>query len=159
MTNEVEKIILEDVSNDKISYQENVAYLAYKEIWKFILHIKDCDFTTIKIRFNVDRILDICSINETDGIKYEVEGKEVNGTWNTYYEGSNHYNIKNIMKTSIDINLLLRLLYEDGFYINHLDDDNKMLVYIEIKKYDIEKCIRSTLLRNKVLKLEKVGNI
>ena len=63
------------------------------------------------------------------------------------------------MKTSIDINLLLRLLYEDGFYINHLDDDNKMLVYIEIKKYDIEKCIRSTLLRNKVLKLEKVGNI
>ena len=159
MTGEVEKIILENVKSEKTSYSENVAYLAYKEIWKFILYIKGFDFTTIKIRFNVDKIIDIYSINETDGIKYEVEGKEINGAWNTFYENCNHYNIKNILKTSIDIKLLFRLLHEDGFYVNYLDDDNKILVYIEINKYDIEKCIKSTLLRNKVLKLEKVGNI
>lgn len=155
MTNEVEKIILENVKSEKLSYSENVAYLAYKEIWNFILCIKDFEFTTLKISFSIDKILDIYSINETDGIKYEVEGKEINGVWNTYYEGSNSYNIKNILKTSIDINLLFRLLHEDGFYVNYLDDDNKMLVYVEISKYDIEKCIKSTLLRYKVLRLEK----
>ena len=50
---------------------------------------------------------------------------------------------------------MFKLLHEDDFYVNYLDDDNKMLVYVEISKYDIEKCIKSTLLRYKVLRLEK----
>lgn len=167
MTNEVEKLILKDVKNNsEIKHEEKVAYLAYKEIWKFILFARQYNFNNISIDFNCNinsvridsgyNLNNEYSIDKKEGIHFsinDIDNSDVKAKWNTFY-GSNENTIKNILNTEIDIKLLFKLLYEDGFYINYLDDDDPMLVHIEITKYDIEKCIKSTLLRNKVLKLE-----
>ena len=155
MTNEVEQIILEKNNNKKeLEYKEKVAYKAYMEIWKFLLFVHQFDYKSTSIRFNINNYDGSYSINESDGIIYEIKDNEPSSRWNTYHEGSDTFHIKNILNTSIDYRLLFKLLYEDGFYINYLDDDNPILVYIEIDKYKVDKIIKSTLLKNKVLKLE-----
>lgn len=169
MTNEVEKLILkENKDNSKIKHSEKIAYLAYKEIWKFILFAKKYNFYNISINFNCNinsfridsnhNLINEYSIDKRKGINFSISINDIDDTnikinYNTTYD--NKHNLKNILNTEIDIKLLFKLLQEDGFYINYLDDDDPMLVHIEITKYDIEKCIKSTLLRNKVLKLEK----
>ena len=155
MTNEVEQIILDNIEEKKeLEYKEKVAYKAYMELWKFLLYVHQFDYKTASIKFNINAFDGSYSINESDGITFEIKGEDTSSRWSTFHEGSDIFHIKNILNTSIDYRLLFKLLYEDGFYINYLDDDNPILVHIEIDKYKVNKIINSTLLKNKVLKLE-----
>jgi len=155
MTSEVEQIILDNNQvKTELNYKEKVAYKAYKEIWKFLLYIRQFKYENVSIRFNINNSNGLSSIIESDGIVYEIKGNGIWSKWNTYHEGSDIFHIKNILNTTIDYNLLFKLLKEDGFNIYYLDDTSPLLVYIETNKNNVEKIIKSTLLKNKVLRLE-----
>lgn len=70
MTNDVEKIIINNEKEKKLTYAENKAYMLYKEIWKFLLYIHNENFDTIRINFSYRKNNDfgyidyICSVYE-----------------------------------------------------------------------------------------------
>ena len=155
MTNEVEKLIIENhKETNNIKYEQNVAYLFYKEIWKFILFVHKYDYNSLLIKFKIIKKDNKYYISEVDGINYKIINSDFNSTWNTFYEGCEEYYIKNILNTNIDYGLLIKLLYLDGFHYDYLEDEDKYMVFVEIDKHTINKNISSILLKNKILKKE-----
>lgn len=134
-------ILKRNNSNIKLNARENNTYMLYKDIWKFILNVYDNNFNVVHLKFNVNDF----KIDPNYGIKYKFD--------DNYYEDCF---IKNddLYDFDIDVYLLFKLLYGDGFDVYYLDD-GPILIDIGVFKCDIEKNIESILLKNKALKLEK----
>ena len=72
MTSEVEELIIKD-EKPNVTYEENVAYLFYKEIWKFLLNINKYDYNTAKIKFRINRKGNKYCIYKSYGIHFSIE--------------------------------------------------------------------------------------
>ena len=153
MTNEVEELIIKE-EKPNVTYEENIAYLFYKEIWKFLLNINKYDYKTAKIKFKINKKGNQYCIYKSDGIHFSIEKDGFESGWaSNYYEGCEEYYIKNLLNTNIDFRVLIKLLYADGFRCDYYEDNN-FFVYIDINKYTVNKNIDNVLLKNKVLKKE-----
>ena len=154
MTNEVEKLIIENSEESNyIAYEQSNAYLLYKEIWKFILSVNNCDYKNLLIKFVAVKSENKYFIPKSNGISFELIGNGFKYSWDTFYNGCEEYDIKNLLNTNIDIKLFFKLLYMDGFDCDCFEDENYM-VYINIDKYTVNKNINNIQLKNKILKKE-----
>lgn len=153
MTNDVENIIISN-ENEKteLTYAENKAYELYKEIWKFLMYIKENDFNIIRIQFSYNSDNNFGYINKSQGITYTMFSDQSFSQWHSYYEGCTCHYINLLFNTNIDMKLFFKLIAADNFYYDYLDDDNPVLVCIDVQKEQIEKRIQETLIRNKILK-------
>ena len=151
MTNEVEELILNDITESVLNISEKNAYLLYKELWKFIIFASKYDYNKLSIRFNVIKRNNCNYLNKQFGIRYELDGNDFIGNWKSFYDDCDRESIIKVLNTNIDIRLLFRLLSEDEFFYDYLDDED-MLVYIETDKYKLNKKVESVLLKNKILK-------
>lgn len=152
MTNDVEQIILKNEEQNELTYAENKAYMLYKEIWKFLINIKENDFNMIRINFSYNLDNNFGYINKSQGITYTMFCDQSFFKWHNYYEGCTCHYINLLFNTNIDMQLFFKLIADDGFYCDYLDDANPVLVCIDINKNQIEKRIQETLLKNKILK-------
>jgi len=156
MTNDVEKIILENIEKNELTYAENKAYMLYKEIWNFLLYIKDENFDMIRISFSYKLLDDFGYIDKNKGLLYtEFNNNKTFLQYRSYYPGCTCHYINLLFNTIIDMRVFFKLITIDGFHYNLLDDTNPVLVCIDVKKEQIEKKINEVLLKNKILKLEK----
>ena len=155
MTNDVERIILDDVLQNELNYAENKAYMLYKEIWKFLLYIKNEEFNLIRISFCYDIDNNFGYIKKNEGITYTKFKEKSFSQYHNYYEGCSMHYINLLFNTNIDMKLFFKLITMDNFYYNYSDDCAQVRVYIDVKKDQIERKINETLLKNKILKKEK----
>ena len=155
MTNEVEKLIIEQKNKKPLKYDRSIAYLFYKEIWKFLLIMNKYEYKNAFISFQIHKKDNTYCIYKSEGIKFEIEINDFKSGWAVnYYENCEPYHIKNILNTSIDFRLLIRLLCVDGFNCDFFSEDNVYTVQISINKYTVNQIINQTLLKNKILKKE-----
>lgn len=155
MTNDVEQLIINNEEPTKLTQSQWYTYVLYQELWKFIIFAKDMDFTNLIIKFSFTQIDKRGIIYKNSGINYQLINENGQQNWQTYYEECNKYIIDSIFPNDININLLFKLLSFDGFNISIFDKTNPKLAVIEISKEQIEEKIEETLLKNKILKIEK----
>lgn len=155
MTNEVEKLILINNNEDsKLNSAQKVTYLFYKEIWKFLLFVNNYDYNVLNIQIDIFKNNDSYLISDKFGIRYQLIGSNFKTYYNTYYIGCNKDGINSVLNADIDLRLLYKLLYLDGFDYDYLSDDDNFKLYININKYNVRKVIESVMIKNKILKKE-----
>ena len=137
MTNDVEKIILDFFKKNELTYSENKAYMLYKEIWKFLLYIKDEEFNLIRISFCYDIDNNFGYIVKNEGITYTKFKENSFSQYHNYYEGCSIHYINLLFNTNIDMVLFFKLISMDGFCYNYSKDCTHVKVYIDVKKEQI----------------------
>lgn len=155
MTNSVEKLIINGKEKQELDYAQNKSYMLYLEIWKFLLYIKDFDFNFIRIAFSYKVDDRYGYLRKQNGIKYTKFRDNDFSMYDTYYEGCEFHYINLLFNTNIDMDLFFKLISFDGFVTTINKTENAILVYLDITKTQIHKNIEETLLKNKILKLEK----
>lgn len=157
MTNEVENLIIKDTKKKELEFRENNAYLLYKEIWKFILYAKSFNYEDYIIRFDLNVKCGNSSINKSDGIKFRGK-KDLNvDTWNTYHKGTDIYDVDNVLNTTIDIDLLFKLLKSDDFNVYCLKNEDVYLINVDISDKKVNDIIEGMMLKHRLVK-ELKGN-
>lgn len=152
MTNDVEKIIIDNEEEQVLNYAENKAYMLYKEIWKFLLYVRNNNFDTIRINFSYRKDNEYGYVNKQAGITYTMINNNEIQKWHNYYHGCTNHYIDVLFNTNIDMKLFFKLIAMDDFSCNYLDDGiPPVLVCIDITKEQIEKKINETLVKNKIL--------
>ena len=140
MTNEIEDIIIKQNKESKqLTLSETRTYLLYKEIWKFILYAQHYNYNTLTINFIIKT-----NTSTLGNINYEISGNDIHYKTVNYYEGCNKLPIKLLLNYSIDYKLLFKLFNLDEFHCDCFECDDKLIVYIETNKYNINKIIDHT---------------
>lgn len=156
MTNEVEKLILDNLECENISFKEHISYLIYKEIWNFIIEMLKYNFDSIKVSFNIKKIGTEYTILKADNIKYSlINGNEISSYYGEY-ENCDYSNINLYIKSVFDLNTLYKLLSSDKFSYNVSIYKERIVLNAIIDKDKINNIINDILLKNsKVKKLSK----
>lgn len=158
MTNEVESLILEKQENIRnVNFSERNAYLLYKNIWNFILETKKYEPNNIVISINFHIYNGVVSISKAEDVKYKLRRPRITSTWIGYYENSDLYKIKNLLKTVIDLDTFIRLVRNDEFLLKKELVDNGLLIDMMISEEKINNIINNVLESNckvKILKKE-----
>ena len=158
MTNEVENLILNKQENVRnLNFSERNAYLLYREIWNFILETKKyaSNNTIISINFHIHN--GVVSIAKAENIKYKLRGPGITSTWVGYYENCDHYKIRNLIKTVIDLDIFINLLRRDKFLLKKEITEEGLLIDMMISEEKINNIINNVLESNckvKILKKE-----
>ncbi|MBQ3020869.1 MAG: hypothetical protein IJD92_01435 [Bacilli bacterium] len=151
MTNEVEKLIIENKKQPKMDYSDIIAYNFYKELWKFFLYANKYDYDEMNINFNVIKKENLY-ISKYSGINYEIKGDNYQYKWKTFYDECEEYYIESVLNTNINVDILCKLLKSDK--INYTIEENHHILRFNINtsKEQINELINHVLLKNKCLK-------
>lgn len=152
MTNDVEKLILDNIEFENINFKEQISYFIYKEIWDFILRNINSNPHHIRVSFKIKKISNEYCILDYYDINYSLHTKE--NIFN--YSGYNVVNNNLIIKSMFDLTTLYMLLEKDKFTLDTSMYKGFIIINVMIDNDKINDIIDSVLLKNgKVKKLSK----